>query len=156
MTLQFFGTGGAIHTRRLTNTSFVVRQGSSTVLVDASGSPVHDLLNAGVDPPALGALVLTHAHTDHVYAFPSLIHNLWLMGRSKPLDVITNQETQEIATQLCNTLGLFSKSGLFEIGWYVGQDIVHDVGVNDSSKLTVRLFPVQHSVATSGIVFQAG
>ena len=76
MKLIFFGTCGGIQTRINTNVTFLIVDQELSILVDASGNPVHYLERAGIDPRTLDILLLTHTHTDHIYALPSLIHNL--------------------------------------------------------------------------------
>jgi ribonuclease Z len=115
--------------------------------VDASGSPVHNLLKSGLDPLALDALVLTHSHTDHVYGVPSLIHNLWLMKREKPLQIISNPPTAAKSMELLELFGLLNKEGLFPIEWIEGEKGVLEM----AASLSLKLFPVLHSVPTSGI-----
>lgn len=138
MKLIFFGTCGGIQTRTNTNVSFLIVDGELSILVDASGNPVHYLERAGVDPRTLDILVLTHTHTDHIYALPSLIHNLWLMKREKPLSIISNQFTLIKAQELCACFSLLSKENLFQIDW-----VKDNLGI-------IELFTVDHSTPTSG------
>ena len=113
MKLIFYGTMGAIPTKENTSVSFAVTEGVSSLLIDTSGSPTHSLLRSGINPLDLDALVLTHTHPDHLYAFPALIQSLWLMKREKPLSIITNHETEAKARQLCEIFDLSAKKDLF-------------------------------------------
>ena len=74
-----------------------------------------------------------------MYALPSLIHNLWLMKRDKPLSIISNPFTLERAKELCSCFSLLSKENLFQIDW-----ITDTLG-------GIELFPVAHSTPTSGV-----
>jgi ribonuclease Z len=143
----FFGTAGAAQHASDSNVCFAVRAEGCSFLVDASGSPVHNLLKAGFDPLALDALVLTHSHTDHVYGLPSLIHNLWLIKRGKPLQIISNPPTAAKMVELLELYGLLNKEGLFPIEWIDGEMGVLEM----AASLSLKLFPVRHSVPTSGI-----
>ena len=100
MKIVFFGTAGAIQSKDNTNVSFSVVEKKLSILVDSSGNPVQYLKREGIDPKKLDILILTHSHTDHIYAVPSLIHNLWLMKRKKPLSIISNQFTINKANEL--------------------------------------------------------
>jgi ribonuclease Z len=151
MRLVFFGAAGAVPSPSDGNVSFALQAGDRTVLMDASGNPVQSLLRAGLDPLELDALLLTHAHTDHIYGLPSLIHALWLMKRHKPLRVLANPSTAEKARQLLSLMGLLTKEGLFELRWS-GRN--QKRVVLDRS-LVISLFPVTHSVPTSGALIQA-
>ncbi len=120
MKIVFFGTAGAIQSKDNTNVSFSVVEKKLSILVDSSGNPVQYLKRAGIDPKKLDILILTHSHTDHIYAVPSLIHNLWLMKRKKPLNIISNQFTINKAKELCNVFFPFIKrrSFLDKLGKY--------------------------------------
>ncbi len=147
MTVTFFGTAGAVHSAEDGNVSLLVQEGRITVLVDASGAPAQSLRRCGVDPAELDVLVLTHAHPDHIYALPSLLHNLWLLGRSKPLTVLANTATAEAVRLLAGQFRLLDREGLFPLEWRVQ-------GERTSARLpglAVLLFPVQHSVPCSGV-----
>jgi ribonuclease Z len=84
--LVVLGTGGALPTAQRDNTALAFRIGDGGVLVDCPGSVYSKLLRAGMDPMRLGAVVLTHAHADHVYGFVSLVHGLWMTTRDAPLE----------------------------------------------------------------------
>jgi ribonuclease Z len=150
--IVFFGTAGAVPRAGDGNISFAVREGGACLLVDASGSPVQNLLRAGLDPLSLDALALTHSHTDHLYALPSLIHCLWLMKRSKPLTILTNPPTREKAVRLLEEFGLLEREGLFPVEWIDAENRDSDIAAD----LRVRLFPVRHSVPTSGLRIEGG
>jgi len=137
--LIFFGTSGGIQTRTNANVCFLVADEQLSVLIDASGNPVQYLERAAVDPRSLDVLVLTHSHTDHLYALPSLIHNLWLMKRDKPLSIVSNPFTLERAKELCACFSLLSKENLFPIIWV------------ENAAERIELFPVAHSTPTSGV-----
>lgn len=147
MKVVFFGTAGAVQSASDGNVCFAIQTQRCSLLVDASDSPVHNLLKAGLDPLALDALVLTHSHTDHIYGLPSLIHNLWLMKRGKPLRIISNPPTAAKAKELLELFGLLTREGLFPLEWIDGEN----GAVAMETSLTVKLFPVRHSVPTSGI-----
>jgi ribonuclease Z len=148
----FFGTAGAVQSASDGNVCFAIQGEGCSLLVDASDSPVHNLLKAGLDPLALDALVLTHSHTDHIYGVPSLIHNLWLMKRGKPLRIISNLSTTAKTKELLELFGLLTREGLFPLEWIDGEN----GAVEMETSLTVKLFPVNHSVPTSGIRVEEG
>jgi len=147
MHLSFHGTTGAVTTQENSNVSLSISAGDASMLVDTSGDPLQQLLKAGIQPLDLDAVVLTHAHPDHVYAFPALLHNLWLLKRTKPLRILTNPHTETIARQLCDVFGLLTKEGLFPIQWH----ILEEGTVELLPDVTITLFPVKHSIVASGV-----
>jgi len=147
MKVIFYGTAGAVQSAEDVNVSFGVVGEKGSVLVDASGNPAQSLLKSGITAAALDALVLTHAHPDHLYALPSLIHNLWLMKRSRPLTILCNSTTETRAKQLIDVFSLFSRKGMFPFEWNPMDEGIFD-GIPG---MRVSLFPVNHPVAASGV-----
>jgi ribonuclease Z len=152
MDLCFFGTSGAIPTTEDGNVSFVLRSHKTAVLVDLSGNPVQNLLRGGIDPLTLDAVVMTHAHPDHLYAFPSLIQTLWLLRRVKPLVLLSNPPTAGKARKLLSLFNLGNRELMFELIWR--NEVNRAIPVSSFVRLT--LFPVVHSLPTSGIRIDAG
>jgi len=147
MKIVFFGTAGAIQSKDNTNVSFSVVEKKLSILVDSSGNPVQCLKRVSIDPTKLDVLILTHFHTDHIYALPSLIHNLWLMKRKEPLNIISNQFTINKAKELCNVFSLLSKESLFSINWVN----IDEGEIDVFPGVKIQLFPVLHSAPTSGV-----
>jgi ribonuclease Z len=82
------------------NTSLVLDDGRELTLVDASGSPLKRLREAGLDPARLARIIITHEHLDHTYGYPSLLQSLWLIGRRDPLPVYALAETWRFLDRL--------------------------------------------------------
>lgn len=150
MNLIFLGNSGGIQGANGGNTSLVVSQeNSATVMVDVSGSPCEGLIKSGIDPLSLDVLLLTHGHIDHIYALPSLIHNLWLMGRSRELLIVSAADTLAMARQLVDLFSLENKKGMFPIRMEALRKDDMFVG-----GLRIIGFPVNHIVPAVGFVFE--
>jgi ribonuclease Z len=150
MDVRFLGVNGSIQSAGSGNVSLVVSHLDSHVLVDTSGAVVQALWLAGVDPLTIDTVVLTHAHIDHIYALPSLLHNLWLLKRERPLTILANQKTLEIARNLCSVFAIEQKRLMFPIDWRLAAEgwQLHRLGA-----LSFGLFPVNHGIPTIGCVF---
>ncbi|MCD6120222.1 MAG: MBL fold metallo-hydrolase [Spirochaetales bacterium] len=143
MKMLFLGTYGAVPSGASGNTSFIVSAGGEYILIDASGNPLQGMKAAGVNPDELTTLVLTHAHVDHIYALPSLVHALFCAGRKKPLTIVSNPETVIKAKGLLDFFGLNRKK--------IGFDIIYSTEKYKSNmgSFKIELFPGAHSVPSS-------
>lgn len=147
--LWFLGTGGAEPAKDRGNTSLLLkdRDSNALVLVDCSGSPGHAIYRSGNRPELLRDVILTHAHTDHIYALPSLIHGLWLhkpYDKSRALRIHGTQPTLEVARALLAVLGLESKRDPVHIEWCIIDPHTKSPTLN-SGDLNFYAFPVTHA-----------
>ncbi len=146
MNLIFFGANGAAQAAHSGNTCFVIHEAGSSVLVDAAGDPVLHLERADIMLPDLDAVILTHRHTDHIYALPSLFHNMVMRRRTKPLTIAGNADVLAFSRQLLEVFGLWERKGLPEINWREsanGDEM--QIGA-----LHLTFFDAPHSVPTLG------
>ena len=150
MELVFLGAHGAIPSPDSGNVSFLLRGRTWSVLADTSGNPVQALMKAGQDPLSLDCVVLTHTHTDHLYGLPSLIHTLWMMKREKPLTFLAGSATEAKARELLTLFGLLERKGLFPLVFASPA-----APFPATAGVSVRLFPVSHSVPTNGFLLEA-
>lgn len=148
MKIVILGFSGGLQAVDTGNSSILVETVSTKILVDVSGSPFSLLLNAGLDPDSLDAVCISHAHVDHLYGFPSLIHNLWLCKRKKPLIVFGNEHTIEKAKALFSLFLLDQKNDMVPIIWKTDLQQVGDMKVD--------MFPLFHRplVPTCGFSFK--
>jgi ribonuclease Z len=73
------------------------------LLVDAGGATYQKLLRAGIEPPRLTGILLTHSHCDHINGLPALLFSLYLAGRNDPavpLPIWGLEETLTVAKRL--------------------------------------------------------
>lgn len=153
MKVFFLGSQGSLQSEQSGNVSLIVTDNRSMIMVDVNGAPAQLIRQAGYDPVSLDVLVLTHSHIDHLYALPSLLHNLWLLKRTKVLRIIANSQTISIAKLLCSVFELDKKPKMFPIEWSNGETS-QEFGPYGS--LSVRLFPVEHGVPTCGVMCTDG
>ncbi|MDR7418095.1 MAG: MBL fold metallo-hydrolase [Armatimonadota bacterium] len=105
--LVILGTGGALETAERDNTALAFDLGDRAVLVDCPGSVYQKLLRAGITAARLAAVVMTHAHPDHIYGYPSLVHNLWMLDREAPVGRLPVYAPGEEIERLRRLLAIF-------------------------------------------------
>lgn len=85
--LKCLGVGEGKPCGRRRSSSFLYGFGPTRLLVDCGDGASHSLMQAGVGPDDIDALLLSHMHSDHVGGFSMLIQSLWLHGRRRPLPI---------------------------------------------------------------------
>ncbi len=152
MKVHLLGTSGALASARRGNTSLAAATGRTTLLIECSGNPGHQLLRAGLDLYGLEHVLISHLHTDHLYGLPSLIHQIYIgnlpVGRG-PLTIWGPESALKTAERLLEALGLRRRRNLFEIRLSPLPREVHTMTLGD---LEVTTFPVDHgSVPALGV-----
>lgn len=148
MRLVILGTATALTTARRDNTSLFLDSPSGGLLIDCPGSPFQKLLRIGADPGRLQGVLLTHAHPDHIYGLPSLIHELWLMGRTQPIAIYANSHALGVAQQLIHILELDTKPLPVNLQLIPEEE---KAAVIEHDEFTVRTSPGKHSIPVVGV-----
>ena len=115
--LHLLGTGAALSDPHRTVTMLAVENGSSAIVIDCGGDAVQRLLSVGTGLAKIAALVITHAHPDHVSGFPLFMEKLWLSGRSEPIPVCGIQPAIDQARRSFETFDTSGWEGMPEILW---------------------------------------
>jgi len=113
--LVVLGSSGAVQTAQRDNAALAFRMEESSVLVDCPGSPFLKLRKAGLDPMLLRAVVITHAHPDHIYGLPSLVHHLWMLARQEPLPLFAPEPEMDKLRSLLDVFDLRSRAGFLQM-----------------------------------------
>ncbi|MDH4209543.1 MAG: ribonuclease Z, partial [Anaerolineae bacterium] len=142
------GSGPALASATRDNTYFVFDSDASSLLIDCAGSPFHRLLRVRLDPSLLSGVLLTHAHPDHVYGLASLVHEMWLDGRTEPLNIYANVHTERLALALLDVFDLRSKP--LPLAFYL---IPEEPGhlLMQNQRFEVRTAAVRHQVPTVAV-----
>ena len=141
--LIFLGVNGSLQDTDSGNTSLLLMGRKGSLAVDLSCN-IGTLVNAGVD-----AVILTHEHIDHVYGLPSLLHQMWIAGRRKALDIYVPKGLEGLADGLIQLFGIREKKNMFEIRMHT--EPVFSVGT-----MKVTTFPTDHTKMSIGVVIEEG
>ncbi len=148
--LIFLGTSNAIPDEHHENTHMVVVGEQRIVLIDCVNSPILRIKKVGLDFNRLSDLIVTHFHPDHVSGVPQMLMNMWLMGRSQPLNIYGLDHTLDRIEEL---MGLYSWSewpDFFPVVFFrlPSQDMI---SVLECEEFNILAAPVQHFIPTIGL-----
>lgn len=82
VTVTLLGTGNPIPDPNRAGPSTLVQAGSTRLLVDAGRGVLLRLVAAGVLPPMLQAVLLTHLHSDHITDLNDVVTTHWVMSQA--------------------------------------------------------------------------
>lgn len=155
MTVHLLGTGSADSDAARTTTMLALEHDGAFFLVDCGGDAAHRMLASGLDPTALEAVVLTHAHPDHIGGFPLLIEKLWLLGRRAPVPVFGPAPALDAARALFDVFDTRGWTGLPDRVYHeVALDPGTEVPVGGPFRVTAAR--VDHPLPTIGLRVEAG
>ncbi len=140
---RFLGANGSCQDADSGNTALLLNGTDGAVCVDLSCN-IAAAVDADVD-----AVILTHEHIDHIYALPSLVHQLWLSGRTRALDIFVPAGMEELPETLMSVFGIRKKSGMFDIR--ISAPDHFRIGT-----LAISLFKTDHTHTSVGVIVQEG
>jgi len=129
MQITFLGTGSAEPTATRQNLSILVEVEGKLILIDCGNSPAQNILKVGRKLEMLTDIIITHTHTDHIYALPSLVHSMWLHGgikEGKKLNIHAQNDAIEVGKKLIQLFDLENKRCAVEITWNILNQSVSD------------------------------
>jgi ribonuclease Z len=103
MTIEvtLLGTGNPLPDRDRAGAATLVRAGDATILFDAGRGVCMRLAAAGVLPPMLHSVFLTHLHSDHICDLNDVVTTRWVMSPvPNPLRIYGPPRTQEVVDGL--------------------------------------------------------
>ena len=87
--VQFVGTGDAFCSGGRRNSAILVRDKTSSMLLDCGPTTLQGLQELGIDPRAIDSIAISHFHGDHASGIPSLlIDYLFEHPRTDPLEIL--------------------------------------------------------------------
>ncbi len=97
MRVTLLGTGSPVPDPNRAGPSTLVTAAGLVVLVDCGRGVLMRLAGAGLYPPMLDALLITHLHSDHITDLGDVITSRWVMSPvARPLTIIGPAHTREV------------------------------------------------------------
>lgn len=152
--LIILGSSAAIPSAEHENTHMALTGVESVVLVDCVGTPIVRLEQAGLTLDSISDLILTHFHPDHVSGVPSLLMNMWLLGRKEPLNIHGYQHCLDCLQTMMGCFQWETWDKMFEVGLQVLPE-QERVCVLEREDFRIEASPMRHLVPTLGIRVQA-
>ena len=148
--LIVLGASNAIPSQASENTHLLVIGREHTILVDCASNPIVRLEQAGVDFNRLTDIVITHFHPDHVSGVPLLLMDMWLMGRTQPLNIYGLHYTMDRLEDLMGFYNWGDWPNFFSVGFYrlPTTEMAH---VLESEEFKIHSSPVHHMIPTIGL-----
>lgn len=144
------GSSNAVPSKDHENTHLVILGKERTILVDCVSNPVVRLEQAGVDFNDLTDIVITHFHPDHVSGIPLLLMDMWLMGRTKPINIYGLHYTLDRLETLMGFYGWSEWPNFFSVGFFRLPD-AEMAFVMDCEEFKIHSSPVHHMIPTIGL-----
>ena len=148
--LIFLGTSSAIPDEDHENTHMVVTGIEQTILIDSVGNSILRLKHAGVDHNDLTDLIVTHFHPDHVSGVPSLLMNMWLLGRRHALNIYGLQYTLERLENMMDFYDWATWPNFFPVHFHNLPE-EERVQLLESKEFRIYSSPVHHLIPTIGL-----
>ena len=109
MKITLLGTGSPLPDPNRAGPSTLVTSGSHNVVVDCGRACVMRLTAAGVFPPLVNLVLLTHLHSDHICDLNDVVTTRWITTptpMASPLKIIGPVGTRRVVTGMLEMLAL--------------------------------------------------
>lgn len=83
ITVTLLGTGSPRPSPHRSQPANIIELDGRRVLLDAGDGTVRQLMRAGISPDAIGDLLFTHMHKDHILGYPGVVWAGWTLGRER-------------------------------------------------------------------------
>jgi ribonuclease Z len=121
-----------------------------TILIDCANNAFVRLEQAGIRYQDITDVILTHFHPDHVSGLPSLLLDMWLMGRKEPLAIYGLAYTLERMEKLMEAYDWASWPGFFPVTFHAVLE-EEMAPVLESAEFKVSASPVHHLIPNIGL-----
>jgi ribonuclease Z len=148
--LIILGSSNAVPTLKAENTHMVLLGQERMLLIDCVSNPILRLEQAGLDFNNLTDIIVTHFHPDHASGIPLLLMDMWLMGRTKPLNIYGLHYTLDRVETMMNLYNWAEWPQFFPVAFYrlPSNEMTPVLSCDD---FQVKASPVHHMVPNIGL-----
>ncbi|MCF8240694.1 MAG: MBL fold metallo-hydrolase [Melioribacteraceae bacterium] len=109
MKITFAGTASGETSRERFHSSILLESENHKLLIDAGDGVSKALLKLKIDFNSIDSIIITHFHADHVMGLPSLITQMKLLKRTRPLKIYVHESLITQTKALLNFAYLFTE-----------------------------------------------
>ena len=142
--LVVLGTSAQVPTRARAHHGALLRWDDEAILFDPGEGTQRQLSLAGVSPPSITRICLTHLHGDHCLGLPGVLQRLALDGVDRPVDLYFPASGQEYVDRLRRASAAFRSVEVCE------HPVSQDGVVYDGPRFTLRAGALDHRIETYG------
>lgn len=121
------GSASGMPCEERSSSCYWLESGDKALLLDCGDGASRALLSARLEPLKIGAVAITHSHSDHWTGLPLLIQMFHLLKRRQPLQLFTPPAMTKVLKQTLEMSFMWAERIGFEIIW---QSIEHGQSVN--------------------------
>ena len=151
--LVILGTSYAVPDATHENTYLALEGRGGIILVDCPASPVVRLAQVGLSLEEVTDVILTHFHPDHAAGAPLMLMNMWLMGRTSPLNLFGPAHCLERLRMVMGMFGWSRWPGLFPVDLHSLPEEEASLSL-ESPDFRIVSSPVRHLIPTLGLRVQ--
>jgi ribonuclease Z len=149
-TLTFLGSAYAVADLKHENTHMTLTGRERVILIDCVNNPLLRFERIGLDFHHLTDVIVTHFHPDHISGVPTLLMNMWLMGRKAPINLYGLHHTLDRIENLMSFYDWAHWPNFYPVAFHrLPQD--EQTLVLESREFRVLSSPVNHMLPTIGL-----
>ena len=116
MQITFIGTGSGKTSLARYHSSITIQFNNHLMLIDAGDGVSRALLNHGINPLSVDFILISHFHPDHVGGISSLLNQMHILKREKPLIIYVHKNLNETLYSLLTGCLIFPEKLNFNLG----------------------------------------
>jgi len=115
MELTFIGTGSGKTSLNRFHTSILISEKNYNLLIDTGDGISKALLASNVNVRSIDSILISHTHADHFSGIASLLTQMKINGRTKPLNIFIHSTFSNFLKEFINVSFLFRETIGFEL-----------------------------------------